>query len=168
MFPGVITISKSFKFHSAHYLPAGINPKCENIHGHTYQGRLFLKGPISSQGILVEAGALKKAMVGVIGLIDHTLISRFDPEKDPAPEVKEEFALVEPLYKAGNTIYTFNEPSTVENLAPHLAVKFGEVFKNNLDFGAGGTYSLWVELWETPTFCAITEQYEFRIWLGDE
>ena len=160
----IVTVAKKFKFHSAHFLPPGISSKCENLHGHTYHGTLYLKGEVNSKGILVEAGALSEGIEEVISEIDHATITRFNPEQPMYSEgLAREWAMIKPLYDFRNKLYIFNLVSTVENLAPHLAERFVEQIFMSVPIEEG-SYSLWVTLYETPTFSVTTEEFKFKIW----
>ena len=162
--PRIVTIAKDFTFHSAHYLPPGINPKCCNLHGHTYTGRLYLRGRTSDSGILVEATLLKQSIDSVINLIDHAIITQFNSGKKPTSINRWEYELIQPLFDAGHKVYSYPYPSTVENLCRHLAYHFIMKITERPQLEGVGKCWLWVELWETPTFSAITSEIPFETW----
>jgi 6-pyruvoyltetrahydropterin/6-carboxytetrahydropterin synthase len=75
-----IRITKEFRFEMAHALP-GYDGPCKNIHGHSYQLNVTLKGkPISDDahpknGMVVDFSDLKKLIPDeIITVFDHSLV----------------------------------------------------------------------------------------------
>lgn len=69
-----MTISKEFKFDSAHML-SDYKGKCANLHGHTYTGVVTIEGQIdSATGMLVDYNDIKFC----IDKFDHAII--FSPK----------------------------------------------------------------------------------------
>lgn len=59
-------ISKDFKFEAAHHLN-NYEGKCANIHGHSYFGTVWIKGPITSPGFVLDYNTIKE----IIDQYDH-------------------------------------------------------------------------------------------------
>ncbi|MDR1747975.1 MAG: 6-carboxytetrahydropterin synthase QueD [Spirochaetaceae bacterium] len=58
-------------FAAAHYLE-NYHGKCENLHGHNYRVLAHARGDtLSEGGMLLDFGALKKALREVCGTLDH-------------------------------------------------------------------------------------------------
>lgn len=77
-----VRISKIFSFEAAHFLPE-YNGACRNIHGHSYELTVTLKGQpqfdegASSNGMLMDFSILGKIVKQeIISLFDHALIVR--------------------------------------------------------------------------------------------
>lgn len=75
-----IRVTKEFKFEMAHALPGHDGP-CKNIHGHSYQLSVTLKGkPIDDaanpkNGMVVDFSDIKKLVNDeIIFLFDHSLV----------------------------------------------------------------------------------------------
>lgn len=65
-----MTISKEFKFDSAHMLSRYVG-KCANLHGHTYTGVVTIEGDIDEDtGMLVDYNDIKAC----IDKFDHAII----------------------------------------------------------------------------------------------
>ncbi len=53
------TVMKQFTFDSSHQLKDYDGP-CANLHGHTYKLEVYVTGPLSKQGLVVDFAILKK------------------------------------------------------------------------------------------------------------
>jgi 6-pyruvoyltetrahydropterin/6-carboxytetrahydropterin synthase len=81
------TVRVEADFAAAHFL-SRYHGKCENLHGHNYRVRLWVRGDtLGPGGMLVDFGILKKALREVTGLLDHTnLNDRPEFDNDPSAE----------------------------------------------------------------------------------
>ena len=75
-----IRLTKKFKFEAAHVL-RGYNGPCRNIHGHSYELHVTVRGePVEDsasprQGMVIDFGDLKKIVCeNIIDEFDHSLI----------------------------------------------------------------------------------------------
>lgn len=69
-------IAKEFTFDSAHRLP-GYKGSCANLHGHTYKLRIYIKGPISKNGMVMDFSKLKKIVKKeVLDKLDHAYLNK--------------------------------------------------------------------------------------------
>lgn len=70
------TISRSYTFEAAHYLP-NLPPmhKCRRMHGHSYKVEIRISGPVDEAGLVrgVEFGAMDLVMDDIIIKVDHHL-----------------------------------------------------------------------------------------------
>jgi len=65
------TLRVEAAFAAAHYL-SHYHGKCENLHGHNYRVRLWVRGEtLDAGGMLVDFGALKTALREAVALLDH-------------------------------------------------------------------------------------------------
>jgi 6-pyruvoyltetrahydropterin/6-carboxytetrahydropterin synthase len=101
--------------------------KCAFLHGHSYKIKVRLEGNLGKDGILVDFGALKEK---IHGLLDHKTILY---EKDP---------LVELLRTAGQKIVALDRNPSAENIALLCASIILNSFQN-VDAAE-------VEVFETP------------------
>jgi len=120
----IIRITKEFKFEMAHALKGYIGP-CRNIHGHSYELFVTVKGePVnnpgsSDNGMVIDFKLLKSIVrENIIDLYDHALVLH----KDSAALINEESR---ELY--GKLVIVEYQP-TSEN----LLIYFAEVLKQKL------------------------------------
>ena len=75
------------EFAAAHFL-SHYRGKCENLHGHNYKVRLWVRGNnLDEGGMLADFSLLKKALREVIGLLDHSNLNDMEIFKnDPSAE----------------------------------------------------------------------------------
>ena len=75
------------EFSAAHFL-SHYRGKCENLHGHNYKVRLWVKGAeLDSGGMLADFSLLKKALKEVLALLDHTNLNDLEAfQNDPSAE----------------------------------------------------------------------------------
>ena len=75
------------EFSAAHFL-SHYRGKCENLHGHNYRVRLWVRGAeLDSGGMLVDFSLLKKALNDAIALLDHSNLNDMEVFlNDPSAE----------------------------------------------------------------------------------
>ena len=75
------------EFSAAHFL-SHYRGKCENLHGHNYKVRLWVKGDeLDEGGMLADFSLLKKALKAAIEPLDHTNLNDMEIFKnDPSAE----------------------------------------------------------------------------------
>lgn len=80
-----ITVTKVFKFDSAHYLP-NYEGKCSNLHGHQWRLEVSIRKRINENtGMVVDFGDIKTIVNKfVIDILDHSTIN--DRIKNPTAE----------------------------------------------------------------------------------
>lgn len=102
-------VAISHNFESAHRLPS-LAGKCVSLHGHSWWAEITVEAPTTKAGIVVELGALKKALRQWIDEhLDHgTLLGPDDP-------------LVPILRSHQSKVYIVPGEPTVENVAALLA-----------------------------------------------
>lgn len=107
-----MTITKEFKFDSAHMLSSYAG-KCANLHGHTYTGAVIITGDIdSSTGMLVDYNDIKKC----IDKFDHAII--FSPSHIRS-KIEEE--LFQWACKYHMRMIELNSKCTAEHIAQWIA-----------------------------------------------
>lgn len=93
-------ISKEITIEMGHRLP-NHGGKCRNIHGHSYKLELFVESETlhpkgSSEGMVEDYSAMKKAMEAIDAIFDHTLVLSIDdpiliPLMDGSLESKQDY-----------------------------------------------------------------------------
>jgi 6-pyruvoyltetrahydropterin/6-carboxytetrahydropterin synthase len=75
------------EFAAAHFL-SHYRGKCENLHGHNYKVRLWVRGTeLDEGGMLADFSLLKKALNDSIALLDHSNLNDLEIFKnDPSAE----------------------------------------------------------------------------------
>ena len=75
------------EFSAAHFL-SHYQGKCENLHGHNYRVRLWVKGEkLDEGGMLVDFTLLKKALNEAISPLDHSNLNDMEIfQNDPSAE----------------------------------------------------------------------------------
>ena len=75
------------EFSAAHFL-SHYQGKCENLHGHNYKVRLWMKGgELDGGGMLVDFSLLKKVLKKVLDLLDHSNLNDMEIfQNDPSAE----------------------------------------------------------------------------------
>lgn len=87
----MFTITKSFRFEAAHVLPKHAG-KCARLHGHSFVGRLVLRGESlrsggSEDGMLQDFGAVSAAVGSVLDShLDHRFLNDTLPMESPTSE----------------------------------------------------------------------------------
>lgn len=76
----VATLSRKYTFEAAHrlpYVPEG--HKCGNLHGHSYRVKVFVRGPLSSMGWVVDFADVDAVAKPVIARLCHTNLNDLLP-----------------------------------------------------------------------------------------
>ena len=117
------------EFAAAHFL-SSYHGKCENLHGHNYRVRLWVRGTeLNEGGMVADFSLLKKALKDALSLLDHTNL---------------------------NDKQVFQNNPSAERLAHFI---FEEVLKRLPDLGINVT-PWRVDIFETPTSMARYETNE--------
>ena len=75
-------------FAAAHHI-RNYHGKCENIHGHNYKVRIYVKGPkLDKGGMLIDFAVLKRVLKSVLDELDHADLNTitFFAENEPSAE----------------------------------------------------------------------------------
>ena len=82
-------VYRTFRFHSARYLP-NLNDDhiCKQTHGHTFNLTIYIKGKINSKnGFVIDFFDIDTIIKDkVLPLIDHKLLNDIDGLKNPTSE----------------------------------------------------------------------------------
>ena len=84
-----VTLTKSFSFESAHWLPTfPEGHKCRRLHGHSFCVDVEVAGPVPpEQGYLVDYGQIKQAIAPIHTQLDHRLLNDIDGLENPTAEM---------------------------------------------------------------------------------
>jgi len=94
----MVTISKTFDFDAAHFLPnVPDNHKCKRLHGHTYRVEVQLRGDVHEdgpqQGMVLDYAAIALVWEPIHGLLDHRLLNEVPGLENPTTEILAPFIL---------------------------------------------------------------------------
>lgn len=85
----MMEIYKDFTFESAHRLP-NVPPehKCARLHGHSYEVRVAVSGPVGAEsGWVQDFGDLKCAFKPLHACLDHNYLNEIPGLENPTSEV---------------------------------------------------------------------------------
>jgi len=84
----MMTVYKEFTFDAAHFLPnVPEGHKCRSLHGHTYQVKIYVKGPLDDRaGWVIDFTDIKAVCKPVIDRLDHALLNELPGLKNPTAE----------------------------------------------------------------------------------
>jgi 6-pyruvoyltetrahydropterin/6-carboxytetrahydropterin synthase len=83
-----LEIYKTFRFEAAHRL-TGVPPahKCAAMHGHSYEIRIYLQGPVDPQtGFVMDFSDLAKACEPLCKQLDHAILNEIEGLENPTSE----------------------------------------------------------------------------------
>ena len=85
----ITTISKSFDFDAAHYLPnVPQGHKCGRMHGHTYRVELICMGQIDEDaGWFMDYADIESAWLQIHRQLDHHLLNGIPGLENPTTEI---------------------------------------------------------------------------------
>ena len=73
------SVCKDFRFAAAHQI-RGHRGGCENLHGHSYRVRVWVRADaLDALGMVVDFADLKAAMEEVVGPFDHAFLNEVPP-----------------------------------------------------------------------------------------
>ena len=91
------SVCKDFRFAAAHQIP-GHRGGCENLHGHSYRVRVWVRASVlDALGMVVDFADLKAAMEEVVGPYDHAFLNEVPPfdRRNPTAELLAEHVFAE-------------------------------------------------------------------------
>jgi 6-pyruvoyltetrahydropterin/6-carboxytetrahydropterin synthase len=79
---------KEFRFDAAHTLDAGPagDPRYRRMHGHSYQVEVWVRGPTSKEGWVIDMGEFEKRIVSVAQRLDHYYLNDIEELGPPTME----------------------------------------------------------------------------------
>ncbi|MEZ4655176.1 MAG: 6-carboxytetrahydropterin synthase QueD [Candidatus Eisenbacteria bacterium] len=84
-----VTLSKEFRFESAHFLPrVPEGHRCGRMHGHSFAVEISVRGEVDPQtGWLIDYGEMKRRVGPVIEQLDHRVLNEIPGLENPTSEV---------------------------------------------------------------------------------
>jgi len=81
-------IFKEFSFEAAHRLPnVPEGHKCARLHGHSFQIRLSVSGPVGeASGWVMDFGDIKQAFKPILNQLDHYYLNDIEGLENPTSE----------------------------------------------------------------------------------
>lgn len=84
----IITISKTFDFDAAHYLPnVAVGHKCRRMHGHTYRVEIQCAGECDGRGMVCDYSEIAAAWAPIHAMIDHHTLNDIEGLENPTTEI---------------------------------------------------------------------------------
>ena len=121
----MFTIRKKFKFETAHRLPDSYTKKCQQIHGHSYIGEVYItSGLLDNTGVVVDFTLIKEKLQEIIEKFDHKFILW---EKDDLVEFIES---AERSMQKDLGLMLFPYPPTAELFAKYIYDQFTKQFSD--------------------------------------
>ena len=78
---------KEFSFEAAHKLPlVDKNHKCFNLHGHSFNVKITIKGPVNELGRVMDLSDIKNFCKPIIEELDHKYLNEIDGLDNPTSE----------------------------------------------------------------------------------
>lgn len=82
----IATLRREFHFEAAHRLPfVPEGHKCARVHGHSYRVTVLVRGPIRSDGMVVDFAEIDRVSRPIIDELDHSNLN--DLLKNPTSEL---------------------------------------------------------------------------------
>lgn len=84
----LLNVWKEFRFDAAHQLDGGSDgdPRYRRLHGHSYQVEVWLRGPRTQYGWVVDMGDLERRLADVRDELDHRFLNEIEELGDPTME----------------------------------------------------------------------------------
>ncbi len=83
-----VTIGRSYRFESAHFLPkVPQGHRCRNLHGHNYRVEIVLSGPVDERGFVKDFGEVDAELAPLLKLVDHKLLNDVPGLENPTAEI---------------------------------------------------------------------------------
>jgi len=82
-------IYKDFTFEAAHRLPnVPEGHKCARLHGHSFNVRVYVEGPVgSTTGWVMDFGDIKSAFKPILDRLDHYYLNDIPGLENPTSEI---------------------------------------------------------------------------------
>ena len=113
-------------FSAAHFITFNGNV-CESLHGHNYRVKCEVVGPLDENGYVVDFIALRDALNGIIGSLDHHVVLPADHPMikvvDDGNEVLVTFESKRWIFPSEDCVILPIANTTAELMARHIAVK---------------------------------------------
>lgn len=79
---------KEFRFDAAHQLDAGPggDPHYRRLHGHSYQAEVWVRGPRTPHGWIVDMGDLERRLLVIREQLDHRFLNEIEEMGPPTME----------------------------------------------------------------------------------
>jgi 6-pyruvoyltetrahydropterin/6-carboxytetrahydropterin synthase len=109
------TLKKNFRFESAHLLGDGYKGKCNNIHGHSWNGEIsMISGDLNEFAMGIDYADIKRIYKPFIEILDHALFVNRNSDE----------ALINYCMSQGHKIIIFEVNPTSEIIAQMLWFEF--------------------------------------------
>lgn len=124
MMPMHVSLSKTFRFESAHFLPCfPEGHKCRRMHGHSFRFRVVVKGEVDpAKGYLVNFSEIKQAVAPLVDELDHRVLNEIPGLEVPTAELlaKWIFDRVKPKLPLLSSVVVYETCTSEAEYAPSL------------------------------------------------
>ena len=143
----MIHLTKIFRFEAAHAL-MGYDGRCRNIHGHSYEMRVTIKGmPIMDDsspknGMVMDFGDLKRIVnEEIIDHYDHAFIINHNMPQDFIDEVRRNYERIIVLpYQPTTELMLIDFSKKIKSRLPE-GIQLVKIFLKETE----GSYAEWIE-----------------------
>ena len=143
----MIHLTKIFRFEAAHAL-MGYDGRCRNIHGHSYEMRVTIKGnPIMDDsspknGMVMDFGDLKRIVnEEIIDHYDHAFIINHNMSQDFIDEVKRNYERIIVLpYQPTTELMLIDFSKKIKSRLPE-GIQLVKIFMKETE----GSFAEWIE-----------------------
>ena len=143
----MIHLTKIFRFEAAHAL-MGYDGRCRNIHGHSYEMRVTIKGmPIMDDsspknGMVMDFGDLKRIVnEEIIDHYDHAFIINHNMSQDFIDEVKRNYERIIVLpYQPTTELMLIDFSKKIKSRLPE-GIQLVKIFLKETE----GSFAEWIE-----------------------
>lgn len=82
-------LGRSYRFEAAHWLPgAPIGHRCRELHGHSYEVEVALRGALDAErGWVVDFAAIDAVLDPLIACLDHSCLNEVEGLENPTSEI---------------------------------------------------------------------------------
>ena len=112
----MFTIKKTFTFEAAHFLPlVPSNHKCRNMHGHSYEVTLIVKGPIDEdRGWVCDFAVLSAEGEKIRKQLDHRCLNEIEGLENPTSELLARWIFLRSKAQLSSVIVSETRTSSAE------------------------------------------------------
>ena len=96
-YPPMFTVFKDFSFSAAHQI-RGHQGGCQNLHGHNYRVRVYVRArELDALGMVIDFADLKKIVAAVVDPFDHQFLNDIPPfnERNTTAELLSQYIFEE-------------------------------------------------------------------------
>ena len=83
----IVELAIDFRYEAAHWLPlVPEGHQCGRMHGHSYKLTVSLRGPVKSDGFVVDFADVKNIVNPIVNKLDHQTLNDIEGLENPTVE----------------------------------------------------------------------------------